>query len=59
MDKNVYRKIRILENVEHCGGKPEQADTVYIMSMMNDVTVSYMRIHLPFIGGIKRVFALH
>ena len=39
MDKNVYRKIRILENVEHCGGKPEQADTVYIMSMMNDVTI--------------------
>ena len=36
--------VNILENVEHRGGKPEQADA--------------MHIHLPFTGGFKRGFAL-
>ena len=32
--------VTILENVEHCGSKSEQADTGIFMSLMNDVTSS-------------------
>ena len=36
----------MLENVEHCGGEPEQADNRDIMSLMSDVTSSKFKFNM-------------
>ena len=56
--------LRLLVDVEHCGGEPEQADTGILYHLMSDVTHQvnhpptwHMPIHLPLWGGgVKSVF---
>ena len=36
----------MLENVEHCGGEPEQADNRDIMSLMSDATSSKFKFNM-------------
>ena len=57
--------LRLLVDVEHCGGEPEQADTGILHHLMSDVTHQvnhpptwHIHIHLPLQGGLKVVFFL-
>ena len=45
----------ILENVEHCGGEPEQGDKeqYYITDIISTQAISYMHISSPYNGGFK------
>ena len=50
-----------LENEEHCGGEPEQADTgtvLYYRCNTSSQASSYMHIHSPFTGGFKGPFLI-